>query len=86
MIDCSATHNFIDLGFIKMHNIKIYLMLYLAKILMRDSEESRGGPVMQEAELPLGIEPHHDVIQFHTTKLRVYLMILGIPWLEQYDP
>jgi hypothetical protein len=40
MIDYSATHNFIDLRFVKMHNIKIYLMLYLAKILMRDDEES----------------------------------------------
>ena len=53
-------------------------MLHPAKILMGDGEESRGGLVMQEAELPLGIEPHHDVTQFHTTKLGGYPMILGI--------
>jgi hypothetical protein len=78
MIDYSTTHNFIDLDFVRMHNIKIYLMSRLAKILMRDSEESRGGLIMQEVELLLGIRPHYNVIQFHTTKLRGYLMILGI--------
>jgi hypothetical protein len=78
MIDYSATHNFIDLGFVRMHNIKTYLMPRLAKILMEDGEESRGGLIMQEVELPLGIESHYNVTQFHTTKLGGYPMILGI--------
>jgi hypothetical protein len=86
MIDCGATHNFIDLGFVRMHNIKTYPMPRPAKILMGDGEESRGGLIMQEVELPLGIGPHHNVTQFHTTKLGGYPMILGIPWLKQHDP
>jgi hypothetical protein len=40
MIDYSIIYNFIDLDFIRIYNIKIYLIAYLAKILMRDSKKS----------------------------------------------
>jgi hypothetical protein len=40
MIDYSIIYNFIDLSFIRIYNIKTYLMTYLAKILMRDDKKS----------------------------------------------
>jgi hypothetical protein len=40
MIDYSIIYNFIDLDFIRIYNIKTYLILHLAKILMRDSKKS----------------------------------------------
>jgi hypothetical protein len=62
MIDYSAIHNFIDLDFVRMHNIKIYLISHLAKILMRDSKESRDRLIMQEVELLLSIRSYYNVI------------------------
>jgi hypothetical protein len=78
MIDYSAIYNFIDLDFVRIYNIKTYLMLRLAKILMRDSKKSWDRLIMQEVELLLSIKSYYNIIQFYTIKLRGYSMILDI--------
>jgi hypothetical protein len=62
MIDYSIIYNFIDLSFIRIHNIKIYLIAYLAKILMRDSKKSWDRYIIQEVSLSLSIRSHYNVI------------------------
>jgi hypothetical protein len=62
MIDYSAIYNFIDLDFVRMHNIKTYLIAYLAKILIRDSKKSWDRYIMQEVSLSLSIRLYYNII------------------------
>ena len=82
MFDSGGTHNFIDADFSLIHALPTYAMSQPSRLLMADSNDSKGGMVSHEISLPIIVGPHSESTTLSVTKLSGYPIVLGLPWLK----
>ena len=87
MIDSGATSCFIDIGFIKKHDLTLAPKEVPRVVETVDGRSIASGPVTHETPLiQLQIGQHQEKIVFDAIQIGRYPVILGLPWLARHEP
>src|SRR5260370_3051601 len=83
MVDSGSTGNFIDSSYVKTHS------LLVSKLSTPKSVRLADGSIhvcRQHVTVNLRMGVLRHIIQLHVIPLQGYHVVLGIPWLQQYEP
>jgi hypothetical protein len=87
LVDCGATGiAFIDEEFSRCHNLPLYKLRSPRSLEVIDGRPIGSGQVTHMTKVKLTIDKHKEEIPMFVTQLGHYPIVLGIPWLQLYDP
>ena len=82
LIDCGATGNFISTAFANRH--RLALAEHSDTVSVADGHSSASGGILRQA--PIRVGTYTDQLDLVATVLRDFDVILGMTWLEEYEP
>ena len=82
--DCGATGNFISAAFVARHNLVTRGSPSGEIITLADGSQQKAGSTVDAASVRIG--SYTDSIDFVSLPLVGYDVILGMPWLDHYNP
>ena len=82
LIDCGATGNFISTAFASRHGLT--LAEHSDTVSVADGHSSASGGILRQASIRVGT--YTDQLDLVATVLRDFDVILGMTWLEEYEP
>ena len=82
LIDCGATGNFISTAFASRHGLA--LAEHSDTVSVADGHSSASGGILRQASIRVGT--YTDQLDLVATVLRDFDVILGMTWLEEYEP
>jgi len=86
MIDSGATEDFIDREVCNKHGIKIIKAKNPREVYRADGQPSAMGPVTHMTKVPIDLSSHRELATFQVANLQNHEVILGMPWVREYDP
>jgi len=86
MVDSGATEDFIDREVRNKHGIKMIKAKNPTKIYLADGKSCARGPVTHMTKLPIDISSHRELATFQVANPQNHEVILGMPWLREYNP
>lgn len=84
LLDCGATGNFIRSEFVVDHQLKSSSLPSPDVITLADGSKQSAGSIVNAASLRIG--SYTDQLDFVSLPLVGYDVILGMPWLDHYNP
>ena len=84
LLDCGATGNFVSAEFVKKHNLSTSPLPHPDVITLADGSQQKAGLIVNAAVI--GIGSYTDTLDFVSLPLAGYDVILGMPWLDHYNP
>lgn len=85
LVDCGATGNFVSSSFVRQHQLSVTAPASEAPLVTLANGTSKSSPGTLVAA-PVRIGSYTDSLSFIVTELDGYDVILGMPWLSQYNP
>jgi hypothetical protein len=86
LLDCGATHNFIDPRTISSLNMGTRLLPQPLTVQNVDSTINRNGTITQNCNLWVQRGKHEESLGFYVANLGRDHIILGYPWFKLYNP
>jgi len=87
LIDCEATgYTFIDEEFTMRHHLPLTPLRKERQLEVIDGRPIASGNITRLCRATMTIQEHREQLPMFVTKLGHYPVVLGIPWLRQYDP
>jgi len=86
VIDSGVIEDFIDREVCNKHGIKMIKAKNPREIYLADGKPSAMGPVSHMTKVPMDISSHRELATFQVANLQNYEVILGMPWLREYNP
>jgi len=86
MIDSGATEEFFDREVCNKHGIKMIKAKNPSEIYLTAEKPSAMGPVTHMTKVPMDISSHRELATFQVANLQNHEVILGMPWLKEYNP
>ena len=85
LIDCGATGNFVSSAFVRKHNLALSDRGQVSELVtLADGSQKKAAG--QLAAASVRIDSYSDRLSLTATELQGYDVILGMPWLHQYNP
>ena len=84
LLDCGATGNFVSAEFVRKHNLSTSPLPHPDVITLADGSQQKAGSIMNAADI--GIGSYTDTLDFVSLPLAGYDVILGMPWLDHFNP
>jgi len=86
LIDSGATDNFIDYQTAVQLQLRTQRLPQPRKVINMDGTENRGGQIMHCVHLYIQHKDKQKWAKFFITNLGKDQLILGYPWLEEFNP
>ena len=84
LVDCGADCNFVSSSFVAEHSLPLVAGGSSDTVTLADGRPQPATGVLSSVSVRLG--DYQDKLDFTATSLRGYDIILGMPWLVQYNP
>ena len=84
LVDSGATGNFVNADFVKQHSLPSVLLPVQDIVTLADGSQQAAGSMVRSA--PIVIGSYQDQADLVSLPLSGYDVILGMPWLHQYNP
>ena len=86
LIDSGATGNFIDVQLVSQDDFSLSHLPTLIIAYNVDGTENQKGTIQWKAKTTLTLDEHVDPIELLVLQLSKPWMIMGIPWLQKWNP
>ena len=84
LLDCGATGNFVSAEFVRKHNLSTKPLPHQDVITLADGSQQKAGSIVNAAVISIG--SYTDILDFVSLPLAGYDIILGMPWLDHFNP